>query len=92
MAVIHRCGACPREWTGLAECHCGACHEHFGGITAFDAHRGGGDCHKPGRLRDPNGEPKLITQARSSGLVWVFPGSQYFPDGSESADGGRTPG
>jgi hypothetical protein len=93
MPVIHRCGSCPRLWTGYAEAHCSACHRHFGSVKAFDSHRGGDACHNPNRLRDQQGNHKLVEQHRSSGLVWVFPGPEQCLDESESDPGmGGTPG
>lgn len=32
------CKECEKEWTGLAECHCSGCHEHFKSLSAFDRH------------------------------------------------------
>lgn len=36
--------------TGVA-CHCSTCHQTFGSITYFDAHRKGGDCIPPHKLK-----------------------------------------
>lgn len=41
------CPRCDATWTGLAVCHCGACHRTFSGLTLFDAHRRGGKCADP---------------------------------------------
>lgn len=30
-----------------SQAHCSACHHTFGGITAFDRHRRGGECLDP---------------------------------------------
>jgi hypothetical protein len=46
-----RCGGCPSVWTGLAVAHCAACHQTFGGVSLFDAHRSQsgerGSCEDP---------------------------------------------
>lgn len=31
--------ACGQRWTGARTAHCGACHQTFGGVNAFDQHR-----------------------------------------------------
>ncbi|SED51902.1 hypothetical protein SAMN04490240_4092 [Rhodococcus pyridinivorans] len=38
------CSTCQSEWGGANTCHCSGCHTTFTGITAFDAHRRGGQC------------------------------------------------
>jgi len=40
--------ACGAKWTGTGRCHCGSCHKLYSGLTAFDAHRKGGECLLPG--------------------------------------------
>lgn len=41
------CARCTHRWTGYNTAHCGACHETFTGISAFDAHRRDGQCAHP---------------------------------------------
>jgi hypothetical protein len=41
---------CNATWTGVNRAHCSACHNTFGGVTSFDAHRKGGRCTKPASL------------------------------------------
>lgn len=53
------------------ECHCAACHRHFGGIYAFDMHRVKDACADPAELRKKNGRSRLMSVERKSGLVWV---------------------
>lgn len=43
----YTCGGCTNTWTGLAQCHCSACHNTFGGISNFDRHRYNGECRRP---------------------------------------------
>jgi hypothetical protein len=38
------CTKCAAEWGGMNTCHCSGCHLTFTGLTAFDAHRRGGEC------------------------------------------------
>lgn len=41
-----------------SQCHCGACHITFGGLSGFDRHRRDGQCLTPeaiGYVRDPRG-------------------------------------
>ncbi len=35
------CRGCKRGWNGLKTCHCGACHQTFSTVKAFDQHRRG---------------------------------------------------
>lgn len=44
-----------RKPVGQRECHCGACHLTFTGITWFDLHRIGGNCHPVEGLVEKNG-------------------------------------
>ncbi len=39
------CPRCRREWSGLAQCHCATCHNHFSTVGNFDKHRVTGRCH-----------------------------------------------
>lgn len=65
------CGGCDREWTGYAECHCTACHEHFSTVRNFDLHQ-----DKYNGCIDQAGisDAALVIQERSSGPVWVGEG------------------
>jgi hypothetical protein len=47
-----------------AQCHCGACHETFSGITLFDRHRRDGKC-----LLIPADMPMRLKEVRG---VWRF--------------------
>lgn len=78
----HRCGGCPRRWTGLAEAHCPTCHRHFGSVSAFDKHRVAGSCADPAALRGPKtGKPLLVPVQRASGEVWMAPsGGEWWTD------------
>lgn len=40
----HPCGA---RWSGATTSHCGACHETFTSVGAFDRHRNGSRCTNP---------------------------------------------
>lgn len=71
------CLVCGRGWTGHTQCHCSGCHEHFGGVVGFDAHRTAGDgvngrgCLPPADLRRRDGNPVLLVLHGSNGPVWV---------------------
>lgn len=67
---LARCGGCDRRWTGLKECHCATCHEHFSTVTNFDAHRVNGRCVKPAKAKI--GGRSLKAVERSHGTVWVL--------------------
>lgn len=74
---MSRCGGCDRNWTGIAEAHCAACHRHFTTTTAFDKHRQGTDdnryCADPATLLTSAGKPRLSAVLRASGEVWGYP-------------------
>jgi hypothetical protein len=63
--------ACGAKWTGTGRTHCAApgCHRLFSGLTAFDAHRKGGECLLPG-------DAGLVK--REDG-VWAFPSDPDAP-------------
>jgi hypothetical protein len=66
-AIRHGCG---RWWTGARVAHCGGCHAHFSGTTAFDQHQRG---TQPGTLcRDP-AEVGLVAAAKPYGVLWSWP-------------------
>ena len=48
-------GECGATWTGAASMHCSGCHQTFGGLSLFDAHRTGygdrGSCKDPRAMR-----------------------------------------
>lgn len=41
------CLRCGKDWTGHSRCHCGACHENFTSVSAFDKHRKDFGCLEP---------------------------------------------
>ena len=51
MPQTNTCAGCRATWTGLSLCHCGGCHQTFGGAALFDAHRTQhgefGTCRRP---------------------------------------------
>lgn len=72
--MTHHCGKCPSRWGGYNTAHCGACHETFTGITAFDKHRAGS--HAQGtRHCVPPQEVGLIPSDRTY-LCWGLEGSK----------------
>lgn len=71
------CHGCGRQWTGLAECHCSGCHEHFGSVSSFDAHHRVDGCIHPAELLTKTGEARLVAVIRASGPVWVAPGGEW---------------
>jgi hypothetical protein len=46
----HSCGGCDSRWSGGLTCHCGSCHNSFGGVSNFDRHRRNGQCVDPAEL------------------------------------------
>jgi hypothetical protein len=72
---MSKCQTCAREWSGFAECHCGACHRHFGSLSTFDGHRTGPDsnrvCTDPSTLRTKAGRTRFTVANRPGGLTWV---------------------
>ena len=69
-AVLHRCGGYSRVWSGLTECHCSECHEHFSNEAAFNAHRRDFQCADPAGLRCKDGNALLGVTVRRDGPVW----------------------
>jgi hypothetical protein len=67
MTQHNTCGTCDTTWTGLAPCHCGACHHTFSGISLFDLHRRGSVCADPSELLVGGDALRLI------GGVWRAP-------------------
>jgi len=68
------CGRYRAHWTGLGTTHCSGCHRTFTGVTAFDIHRRGGQCHDPATVLDRNGEPRLVPVTRRYWIGWGQPG------------------
>lgn len=67
----HGCGRCASRWGGLNTAHCGACHQTFTGIHAFDRHRTGS--HSGGtRHCQPPAIVGLIDAGREY-PCWGFP-------------------
>jgi hypothetical protein len=65
------CEGCHTSWGGHAECHCGECHRHFSGDSAFQAHRVNGECRDPSLLIDKHGDPRFRPAMKSGRVVWV---------------------
>ncbi len=63
---MHSCSKCDNTWGGMAQAHCGVCHDTFSGVTAFDRHRSNGKCKSPDTVG---------LELRTSGAtpVWAFP-------------------
>lgn len=80
---MHECARCENRWGGLNTAHCGACHETFTTVRAFDMHRAGSH---------PEGTRHCVSPA-SVGLVksgreypcWRMPGEwPALPHGQDS--------
>lgn len=77
--MTYGCSGCDTRWTGLATCHCANCHNTFGSITSFDAHRRGygdrGSCKSPahmGLVLDEKGiyrYPAAVTEDTRSSMT-----------------------
>lgn len=39
-----RCGRCETRWTSASQLHCSGCHQQFGSLAVFEAHRVNGHC------------------------------------------------
>lgn len=68
------CPKCHRKWTGSSTCHCAACCEHFGSLSAFDRHRVDFQCMPVEQFPAPFGKrgvARLVRSPRASGDVWV---------------------
>lgn len=72
-ALPHHCARCTARWNGYLTAHCGACHETFTGITAFDKHRDGS--HTKGRYCRTPKDVGLVLSGRNYSC-WGFPGSE----------------
>jgi len=80
-----RCRTCGTTWTGQAVCHCGACHESFTSLSAFDAHQIGEHC---ARIRENQGgntaqlvraDGRKMPLIRSGRNLWHYPGREPTP-------------
>lgn len=81
------CAKCSAEWGGMNTCHCSGCHTTFTGITAFDAHRRGGQCipaESAGLTLTKRAYPCYGYPADDSGAWWA--------DSGETEDGQLTIG
>lgn len=77
-AIWH--GECGRWWTGNERSHCSGCHETYSSLSAFDAHRKGGQCHAPAAVG-------LIARRKPFGDLWGWPapeGGHRFHDTGEA--------
>ena len=68
---VATCKGCDARWTGTRPCHCQACHQTFGGLTAFDAHQTRRGCAAPEAL----GLEQRAGIWRYSGSWWTGPES-----------------
>lgn len=68
------CRDCSREWTGMKECRCAACHEHFTSESVFSRHQVGGKCLTPDEMLAARTErtqnPVFDTTERVHGPTW----------------------
>lgn len=63
---------CGRQWTGMTEAHCTVCHEHFSGVSAFDAHHPSvHGCDDPATLS--RGSVPLFEEKKGPyGVTWAY--------------------
>lgn len=64
--------------------HCGGCDRHFTGLTAFDAHRIGGECKEPESAKSLKSGRPLLQIASETGFCNKMPGC--FHDGKHIKD------
>lgn len=83
------CDRCHRSWRGHAESHCVECCRHFGGDTAFLAHRVGGICRDPSILKRKDKTPRFKPIMRKDGVVWVNSQEPREPKGAVARAAGR---
>lgn len=69
------CAPCGRRWTGLRECHCRECHEHFSHVDNFDGHKIGSRCINPADARVKGNS--LREKDTVWGPIWVRDGEHY---------------
>ena len=70
--MIFSC-SCGRQWTGLAQCHCGKCHCHFTTESSFDRHRMDLKCLPVERFSElmKTGKPRLSPITGPYGITWA---------------------
>lgn len=66
---------CGRQWSGLREAHCMACHKHFSTPANFDAHRPHGACVDPLSV-NCKGYPMKV-KASIWGPIYVIDNDHY---------------
>lgn len=93
VSMTGKCGVCLAEWGGFSQCHCGACHEMFGSLAAFDRHRVDFAClpveqfSELMRKRDGSpGKPRLVRGGRG---LWVTALGNW-REGAESSQSTRS--
>lgn len=75
MAHETACPECGRRWSGRRECHCAACHHHFGSPSSFDRHQVDGRCLTSAEMvtpMDATGRPRLVPSDNKYGTVWIL--------------------
>lgn len=75
-AIRH--GQCGKWWTGAERSHASCCHETFSSLSAFDAHRRGGQCNDPASVG-------LVAREKPFGRLWGWPA----PEGGYSTIAAR---
>lgn len=71
--MLTTCPGCGRQWTGVRQLHCSACHEHFTVVRNFDKHLDVDHNREPSVQCRPPGSCGLVTRDTSRGPVWLTP-------------------
>ena len=69
MIISH--GKCGKSWTGAGRAHCGACHETFSSLGAFDAHQRGPHVPAGQLCADPE-DLGLVQIEKPWGFMWGY--------------------
>lgn len=70
----HGCARCTARWTGHNTSHCGACHETFTSLSAFDKHRTGSHARSTRACEHPVSVG--LVDADRAYACWGLPGDR----------------
>ncbi len=72
---------CGYRWSGMGECHCSGCHEHFRSLSGFSKHDSVAGCVDPRKIRGLEHTSEGVwVRERTGESHWALRGSVFDPD------------